>query len=104
MEQAEALVQRALAQDPKNGAYLDSLGWVYFRMGRLEESKALLEEAVEQTPEAEIFEHLGQVYLSLGQRKEAEASWRKGLDLGSNRPKLIQRLKSHINELRRKER
>ena len=104
LDQAAGLIQRALAQDPKNGSYLDSLGWAYYRMGKLEESRTVLEEAIQQTPDTEIFEHLGQVYFSLGRSKEAEASWKKGLDLGSSRPELIQRLKSNIKRLKRKDR
>lgn len=49
LEEAVEMVQQALTADPDNGAYLDSLGWAYFRLGRLEEARPLLERAVAMT-------------------------------------------------------
>ena len=63
--EAEQLVTRALDQEPDNGAFLDSLGWVYYRLGRLAEARVRLERAAELTSDPVVHEHLGDVYKDL---------------------------------------
>lgn len=63
LEEAEVLVARALEIEPDNGAFIDSMGWVYYRLGRLEEAREQLERAVGLTNGDPIVrEHLGDVY------------------------------------------
>lgn len=100
LEEAQRMVERALAQDPLNGAYLDSLGWVHFKMGRWEEAERALQEALARSPDAEVYEHLGHVYLMRGDAEQARAAWEKGLALGSRDPLILQRLKSQLNRLK----
>lgn len=69
---AKKLAMKAVAAEPLNGGYLDTLGWVLFRMGDYEKAREILEKAVELDPlEAEIPEHLGNVYEKLGNMKKA---------------------------------
>ena len=64
----------------------DSLGWVEFRQGRLEEARRLLEQAWAGRPDAEIGAHLGEVLWAMGRRDEALAIRRLALDRdGSNK-------------------
>ncbi len=72
--EAEELVRRALRQEPDNGAYLDSLGWVFFTQGKLDEALKVLTEAAGATSDPVIYEHLGDVYLQQHQAAEA-AHW-----------------------------
>ncbi len=65
LAEAEALIQRAVQQEPDNGAFLDSLGWVYYRLGRFQEARVKLERAVQLTGDAVVLEHLGDVYKDL---------------------------------------
>jgi predicted Zn-dependent protease len=65
--------------EPDNGAYLDSLGWVYFRQGKLDDARGLLERALERMPDPTVRDHLGDVYLKLGKTKEAIAQWQDSL-------------------------
>jgi len=66
LTEAEDLIRRALALEPDNGAYLDSMGWVYYRLGRLVEARRDLERAVELTHgDPVVREHLGDVYKDL---------------------------------------
>ncbi|HEV2106086.1 MAG TPA: tetratricopeptide repeat protein, partial [Candidatus Eisenbacteria bacterium] len=66
LEEARALIARAVAVEPDNGAFLDSLGWVYFRLGRLAEARTELERALVLTGgDPVIHEHLGDVYKQL---------------------------------------
>ena len=64
LEFATKLLERATTLEPKNGYYLDSLGWAYFKAGHLEKAEAKLLMALEQEPkEPVILEHLGEVKL-----------------------------------------
>ena len=83
-DEALELVQRALKVDGWNGAYLDSLGWVYFQMGRYDEARGPLEQAAREYPnDVTVLEHLGDVYLELGGRALAREAWVRALDAGS---------------------
>ncbi|MEE8410950.1 MAG: tetratricopeptide repeat protein [Acidobacteriota bacterium] len=90
MEEALELIQRALEIDPWNGAYLDSLGWAYFRMGRFEEAREPLEAAARELPaDAVVLEHLGDLYERCGENELAIFAWGQALDNGSdNRTKI----------------
>ena len=60
LEKAKELLERAVAREPRNPAYLDSLGWVYFRMGSLDIAEKNLREAARREPtDPTIVEHLG---------------------------------------------
>ena len=102
LEEAVGLVRQALSQDPQNGAYLDSLGWVLFKLGRLQEALQFLKEASSRMPDPEVFYHLGQVYSSLGDAKGAKAAWEQGLALEAKDPEVTQRLKSMLKGHNRK--
>jgi tetratricopeptide (TPR) repeat protein len=72
LAEALSLVERAVALDPHNGAYVDSLGWAHFQLGQYEEARGYLERAAVLLPDdAVIFEHLGDLYLALGRREMA---------------------------------
>ena len=84
LEEARELVQQAVALEPNNGAYVDSLGWAHYQLGDLDEAKRYLERAAELIPDdAVIFEHLGDVYLELGDASKAREVYEKALELGS---------------------
>jgi tetratricopeptide (TPR) repeat protein len=85
LDLAEGLVREALAADPGNGAFLDSLGWVMYRNGRLEEAFDNLIKAVNVLPDDPvILEHLGVVLNDLGQKAEALDVLRRSLDMGGD--------------------
>ena len=93
LEEAEALVRRALSQDPDNGAYVDSMGWVYYRLGRLSEARRELERAVELTGgDALVREHLGDVYNGLGLRELAREQYRQSLSRVPDNPRVRAKL------------
>jgi len=80
LDEAEDLVQRALKEDPYNGAYLDSLGWIYFKENKLADAEATLRKAVERDGhDATIRSHLGDVYAKNGRPELAAAEWEKSL-------------------------
>jgi tetratricopeptide (TPR) repeat protein len=62
---------------PDDAHIIDSMGWVYFRMGDLAKARELLERAYVLRPEGEIGAHLGEVLWALGQRDAARRIWRE---------------------------
>jgi len=80
LDEAEALVQQALKEDPYNGAYLDSLGWIYFKENKFSASETTLRKAVErERHDATIHSHLGDLYAKMGRSELAAAEWEKSL-------------------------
>ncbi len=77
LDEALKLIKQARIIAPKDPAIIDSLGWVYFRMGRLQESLELLKQAYSSFPDAEVAAHLGEVLWALGQQTEAREIWQK---------------------------
>jgi tetratricopeptide (TPR) repeat protein len=78
------LIQRAVAIDPTNPSYLDSLGWAYFKLGRIEEAIAKLEEASRlDDTSANIHEHLGDAYRKKGSIEQARRCWQRAFVLTS---------------------
>jgi len=80
LDEAEALVQRALKEEPLSGAYLDSLGWIYYRENKLAEAEATLRKAVQRdSHDATIRSHLADVYAKSGRTDLAAIEWEKSL-------------------------
>lgn len=114
--EAEKLVRKALELDKKrqkenpelgqkeNGAYLDSLGWVYFKQKKYKEAKEVLQKAVEdeRAQHIEIYDHLGDTLIALGEREAALTVWRKGVELAgpssrdqARKTQVLQKIKIH---------
>lgn len=80
LEEAQSLVERALAEEPYNGAYLDSLGWIYFKQNKLAEAEAALRRAIErESHDPTIHSHLADVYFRTGRKDLAAAEWENSL-------------------------
>lgn len=80
LDEAEALVKRALEEEANSGAYLDSLGWAYFKQNRLREAEEFLRRAVARSSrDPTIREHLGDVLHKTGRVQPAVAEWEKAL-------------------------
>lgn len=77
--EAANLIEKALALSPGDAAILDSLGWVYYKLGRLKEARQLLTEAYDILPEPEVAAHLGETLWALGDREEAQRIWHRVL-------------------------
>jgi len=80
LKYARELIEKALEISPDNPAYLDSYGWVLYRMGKYKDARKYLERAVELDTDPIMFDHLGDTYQALGKMEEARHWWRKALD------------------------
>ena len=79
LSQAESMIKKALEKEPNNGAYLDSLGWIYFKKGNLKKAEEYLVKAVSLMRDPEIYEHLGDLYISLGDQAKGINYYKDGL-------------------------
>ena len=88
-EEAADLIERALVLSPGDPAILDSLGWVYYKLGQYSESEALLREAHDAFPNPEVAAHLGEVLWVQGRQFEARDVWRDGLSRVPDHPIIL---------------
>jgi len=80
LQEAHDLIVKALEKEPNNGAYLDSMGWVYYRMGKLDHAEDFLLRALDKTSrDPTVREHLADVYFQQAKLKEAIAQWELSL-------------------------
>lgn len=78
LQRALALIERAVLAEPENAAYRDSLGWVYYRLGRYDDAVSELSKAAAgEDPDGVILDHLGDALLRAGRPAEARAAWQK---------------------------
>jgi tetratricopeptide (TPR) repeat protein len=82
LTEALEMIQRAVRANPTNSSFLDSLGWAYFKLGRLDEAERQLTEAARRnTASVAIHEHLGDLYQRRGKPELARTAWQKALSL-----------------------
>jgi len=81
LEEALGYIKKAVAQEPENGAYLDSLGWVYYKMGNYDLAEANLLKATDKMgTDGTVQDHLADLYFKTGRLRQAAAHWERALD------------------------
>lgn len=93
LQEAQALLRKAVELAPKDAYIADSLGWVEFRLGNLHEALRLLQNAYQTKPEAEIAAHLGEVLWNLQRPEQARAVWKEGQALEPHNEVLLNTLR-----------
>jgi TonB family protein len=102
LEEALKMIQRAVNAAPNNGAYVDSLGWAYFKLGKLDEAERYLTQAARlYIDSATVQEHLGDVYDRLGKKEMARSTWQKALFFSTD-AKQSERLRSKASAVDQK--
>jgi Tfp pilus assembly protein PilF len=83
LDQARGMIEKALAKEPENAAYLDSMGWVLYRLEQYAEARTHLEKAVALPTgdDSTIHDHLGDVLFKLDLKEEAAKAWTKAAEL-----------------------
>ena len=80
LDEALNYIKKAVELEPANGAYLDSLGWAYFKLGKYDLAEENLSKAVQHTPnDPTVQDHLGDVYQKTGRLRLAAAHWERAL-------------------------
>ena len=101
LEKAESMVRKAVESEKENSSYLDSLGWVLFKRGKLKEAVAPLELAVKlrNGSDSTLRDHLGDVFFSLQEFDKAKTQWEEAIRLGK---KAIPPEKKRIDSIQKK--
>jgi len=103
LERAQEMLTRAVNAEPRNGAYIDSLGWVYYREGKLDLAEKYLTDATRLLPrDATVHEHLGDVLAKRGETSKALNLYRTALKLEPE-AKDEAKLRSKIAELEKQQ-
>ena len=92
-QEAQDYIRRAAKLVPDDPAILDSLGWVSYRLGEMEEALKYLAMAFEKLEDAEIAAHYGEVLWKMDQKDKAREIWKKGQAQNADNPVLIETLK-----------
>ncbi len=103
LPEAQGWAERALAHEPRNHAYIDTLGWVHFRQGRFHEALTQLLLAARLAPRDDgvIFDHIGDTLQALGRLEEAIAFWRRALALTPGDSGLKRKVERATDDLRK---
>lgn len=85
LDEALKMLEKAVHLDPGNGAVTDSVGWAYYRLGKIEKAVVMLERAVMLEPQdPTINDHLGDAYWKVGRTLEARYQWQHALAFGAS--------------------
>jgi tetratricopeptide (TPR) repeat protein len=95
---AKKLITKALEIDKKNGFFLDTLGWIQFKLNDIDKAVRSIQLAIELEPNnSEIIDHLGDIYYKIGRKKEAIFEWKRAL-IGNADDKLKKDIKSKLDK------
>lgn len=94
LQRSFELIRKAIELDGDNPAYLDSYGWVLYRLGRYEEAETHLKRAIELMDDHDyvLYDHIAEVYIGLGQIEDAKANWRKALEIDPDNAEIKEKL------------
>ncbi len=93
LELALEMAKKAIEQEPENPSYLDTIGWVYFKLGDYQKAHDYILKAVEKGGSPVVIEHLGDVYFKLGNKEKAIEHWKKALEKNPTNEKLKEKIK-----------
>ena len=84
LERALRMSLQAIEAEPNNDSYLDTVGWVYFKLGHYEEAQKYISKAIGVGgTSATVYEHMGDIQYKLGEKKKAEQFWKQALEMNS---------------------
>lgn len=96
LDRALEMAKKAITIDPENGAYLDTIGWIYFKSGDFERAREYIEKAVSMREDsAVVIEHLGDIYFKLGNLEKASEYWNRALQKDPDNTFLKQKIKDN---------
>jgi tetratricopeptide (TPR) repeat protein len=100
LDEAQSLVEKAVKAEPTNGAYLDSLGWVYFKQNRLDLAEEYLKKAIIfVNSDSSIHDHMGDLYFKTKRYDDARNEWNKSIQLSTEQEE-IDKVKKKLDELK----
>jgi tetratricopeptide (TPR) repeat protein len=94
LDYAQQLAEGAITLEPDNAAYLDTMGWIHYKLGNYEDARQYIRMSVDTgEASAEVYEHLGDVYQALENEEEARIWWEQALEKDPERGYLRDRLR-----------
>lgn len=100
LERAKAMIEKAVAAEPENAAYLDSMGWVLFKLGEFKEAATWLKKAtaLEDGDDPTLWDHLGDSHHKGNDIAAARKAWKRALELAEESPTPDEKLVKQIKE------
>jgi len=98
LQKAERMSKKCVDMEPQSGTYLDTYGWVLYKMKRYDDAKKALERALESGKgvSAVVVEHYGDILYQLNEKEKAKEQWNRALKLGKGSEFLEQKVKQGI--------
>jgi Flp pilus assembly protein TadD len=93
LDEAQALLDKALSLTPDDAFIIDSVGWLQFRLGDLEKALGYLQRAYAARPDAEIAAHLGEVLWAMGRHDDANRIWDEAVSKAPTNEVLLNTIK-----------
>jgi tetratricopeptide (TPR) repeat protein len=97
LKKAELMSKRSLILEPKNASFIDTYAWIKYKLGNYKEALELLNKALtfeEGRSNAVVYEHLGDVYIKIGDKVKAIDAWQKAMDAGGDKTIIQQKIDS----------
>ena len=99
LDEALEMAKKAIAVDPNNSSFLDTIGWIYYKMGDYEKAKENIEKAMmTDSDNPTLLHHLGDVYSKLGENKKALEYWKKAVEFGEDDKDLLLKVNGNEND------
>ena len=99
LDEALDMAKKAIAVDPNNSSFLDTIGWIYYKMGDYEKAKENIEKAMmTDSDNPTLLHHLGDVYSKLGENKKALEYWKKAVEFGEDDKDLLLKVNGNEND------
>lgn len=97
--QAEKMIAIVIAKEPNSSTYLDTSGWIQYKLGNYDKALKILQQAIELDPQpsAEMYEHIADCYLKLNDKVKAIEFWKKAelLSSGEDLDRILMKIKSN---------
>jgi Flp pilus assembly protein TadD len=94
------MAKKAVAAEPENDAYQDTIGWIYYRLGMYDLALFHIKKSVDNRQDsAVVIEHLGDVYHKLGDFNEAKSQWKRALEIDKDNERLKRKIENTRHEM-----
>ncbi len=99
LDKALEMAKRAIAVEPDNSSFLDTIGWVYYKLEDYEKALDYIQRSVDNNPESpEVLDHLGDIFEKMGDLIKAQEYWNKALELDSENSEIREKLSNARNQ------
>lgn len=93
------LSKKSLELEPENASYLDTFGWILYKMNKADEAVKYIQKAISKEDDnSTLFDHLGDIFIKLGERQNAVDAWQKAFKLDSSREGIKEKIKKVNND------